>query len=215
MVEYYDKQKGTLINIKKTGPASKRRKKNYKTNRLNSLGSRQRELMHEIVFYRGMSKKNIDTANIDERENILKSIKQLEEMQKQLNNITLAITALKKQDSGKEFLSVATETGGDFLSPEDILYNDRIDVGPDIWDSALIMHTKKARLQRLSRIDENFDIFFPSQQLKKDNIRKIMDIGEEQNVTIGSLYNYLTSEEGLKKYPQIENYQFLRRGFDL
>ena len=218
MVEYYDARKKALINItyKKRKP-NRLQKKRYYQQKVNDLGLDQRNAMSKLVWVRSMASKDPRFAPLDLQDRILEArreqerlINVIEKLGQSIRASNIASQTLKPEDE-RNYVSVATQA--DKISIEDILMMDREQIGPEVFDKALISHTRKQRLQLLNDINPQFNIFSPAGNIRTAEARAITGI--ETNINISKLYEYFTSDAAKERYPILEQYTWLRRDFNI
>ena len=218
MVEYYDAKKKALINItyKKRKP-NRLQKKRYYQQKANDLGLDQRNAMSKLVWVRSMASKDIQFAPLDMQDRILEARREqerlitvIEKLGQSIRASNIASQTLKPEDE-KQYISVATQA--DQISLEDILMMDRQQIGTDVFDKAVISHTRKERLKLLNDINPMFNIFTPAGNIRISEARAITGI--ETSINISKLYEYFTSDIARERYPILNEYTWLRRDFSL
>ena len=106
--QYYDKGKDVTITVISGKKRTKAQKKRYFQNRKSQLGQRQRELMADMTWIQGFSKKDPNLMPIDQRDLYIRAQERQREIQKQLLGITGMIQALNNNDK-KQFTEIATQ----------------------------------------------------------------------------------------------------------
>mgnify|MGYP003133320969 CR=1 FL=1 len=217
MVEYYDSRKKALIKITKLPKYSRAKKKQYYKNRSNEIANKQRELMGDIVFTRGMASKDPDKAPIDERENIIRAQAELSTLENQLIGITKAIQALTvvmtpgadtaaSSAAEKIYLDEVSQT--ESITLGDILAADRDAIGASVFDAAVINHTRKERLKLLAQDPAYEGIINQKGVLNK---RRIRIVTGKDITTINELYSYFANQP--KEF--LELYPYIRTSYDI
>ncbi len=218
MVEYYDARKKALINItyKKRKP-NRLQKKRYYQQKANDLGLDQRNAMSKLTFIRSMATKDPQFAPLDMQDRILEArreqqrlINVIEKLGQSIRASNLVAQTLKPEDE-KQYVTIATQS--DQIGLGDILMMDRDQIGADVFDKALISHTRKQRLQLLNDINPQFNIFTPAGNIRETQARQLTGI--ESSINISKLYEYFTSNEARQRYPILGEYTWLRRDFSL
>ena len=216
MVEYYDDRRKALIKItygkKKPNSAKKRQ---YKNSKLNQFGSAQRDALNKMVFIRSMATKDPQFAPLDMQDKIIAARAEEQRLNALINNFTKAIQAATTvsitTDPKDEKEYMTTSTQADMVTLEDILMTDRQQIGAEVFDKAVINHTKKERLKLLNDINPTFNIFTPSGNIRDTRARELTGI--DTSINIGKLYSYFTSDVARQQYPILNQYEWLRRDF--
>jgi hypothetical protein len=212
-VEYYDSKRKALIKITRKGKPSKAKKNMYRKNRIQQLGQLQQRMMADLVFTRGMSRKDPDTAPIDQRERILAARENEKVMNANLQALTAAVKALvsEKTDSTgaaeKTFVEIATQS--DLITTEDIMMMDRDNIGSKNFDDAVLHNTKKERLKLLASENRSFDIF-SGDRIKPKAVKNILGLN---TTDINTIYDWVSSNQGRDTFPILGQYKFLRESF--
>ena len=216
MVEYYDSKKKALINItyKKRKPNIGNKKRFYKQ-RASELGQLQRDALNKMVFIRSMATKDPQFAPLDMQGKIIAARAEEQRLNALINNFTKAIQAATTvsitTDPKDEKEYMTTSTQADMVTLEDILMTVRQQIGAEIFDKAVINHTKKERLKLLNDINPTFNIFTPSGNIRDTRARELTGI--DTSINIGKLYSYFTSDVARQQYPILNQYEWLRRDF--
>lgn len=214
-MQYYDSQQKALITIKRIPKYTKKQKKRYKQNRLNQLSLQQQNNLNKMTWLASYSKTNPDNVPIDQRDFIIKKQNEYNELIKNIQNLSSVINSLKSNNN-KDYINTASQA--DLLNIEDILMADRSAVGGDVWDQAVIKNTKKQRLIALQKLNPEFQLF-TAIDTDRPNLRPAFAkqlMGDDVDIiTPTSVYNFLISEKGKEKFPNLQkDYPFIRESFE-
>lgn len=216
-MQYYDKEQKALITIKRIPKYTKKQKRRYKQNRLNELSLKQQNNLNKMTWLASYSKTNPDQVPIDQRDFVIKKQNEYNELIKNIQNLSNVINSLKT-DSNKNFIDTATQA--DLINTQDILMADREVIGSDIWDKAVIKNTKRNRLIALQRLstDPQFQLFTnidDRPNLRKAFARNLLELEESELITPTTVFDWLVSEKGREKFPNLQNdFPFIRESFD-